>query len=90
MQCPTTKLSLLISKSFVGIKQSVVSIALKNPLKTRLGICIYKTSLPYRPDDLLVLHQAVSQHFTTKLRLWAYLALSYVHSPCVFMKLPFV
>ena len=46
--CPTTKLGLLISKSFVGIKQSVISVALK--LKTRLGICIYKTSLPHRLD----------------------------------------
>ena len=49
--CPTTKLSLLISKSFVGIKQGVVRVALKTFLKTRLGICIYKTSLPHLPDD---------------------------------------
>jgi len=38
-----TCISLLISKSFVGVKQSVISVALKTPLKTRLGICIYKT-----------------------------------------------
>ena len=49
--CPTTKLSLLISESFVGTKQSVISLALKTPLKTRLGICIYKTLLLHRVDD---------------------------------------
>ena len=49
--CPTTKLDLLISKSFVGIKQSVISVALRTPLKTRLGMYIYKTSLPLWPDD---------------------------------------
>ena len=31
--CQATKLSLLISKSFVGIKQIVISVALKTPLK---------------------------------------------------------
>jgi len=41
--CPTTKLKLLISKSFVGIKQSVISVAVRTPLKLRLGMCIYKT-----------------------------------------------
>jgi len=49
--CPTTKLDLLISKSFVGIKQSVISVALRTPLKPRLGMYIYKTSLPLWPDD---------------------------------------
>ena len=49
--CPTTKLSLLISESYVGTKQSVISLALKTPLKTRLGICIYKTLLLHRVDD---------------------------------------
>jgi len=29
----------------------VTSVALKTLLKTRLGICINKTSLPHRPDD---------------------------------------
>ena len=52
--CPTTKLGLLISKSFVGIKQSVISVALTTPIKTRLGICIYKTSLPHQPDNYTV------------------------------------
>ena len=51
--CPTTKLSLLISKSFVAIKQSVINVALKTPLKTRLGICIYIISLPHRPDNYI-------------------------------------
>jgi len=38
--CPTTKLSSLISKSFVGIKQSVISIALKNKIgNLYLQIC---------------------------------------------------
>ena len=35
--CPTTRLRLLISKSFVGIKQSVISVALKTPLKNQIG-----------------------------------------------------
>ena len=51
--CPTTKFSLLISESFVGTKQSVISVALKIPLKTRLGICIYKTLLLHRVDDYI-------------------------------------
>ena len=51
--CPTTKLSLLISKSFVGIKQSMISVTLKTPLKTRFGSCVYILSLPHRPDDYI-------------------------------------
>ena len=51
--CLTTKFGLLISKPFVWIKQSVIGVALKTPLKTRLRICIYKTSLPHRPDDYI-------------------------------------
>jgi len=47
-------LGLLVSKPFVGMKQSVIGVALKTPLKTRLGIfCIYKTSLEHRPDDYI-------------------------------------
>ena len=42
------KLSLLISISFVVIKQS-----LKNTSKTRLWICIYKTSFTHRPNDYI-------------------------------------
>jgi len=51
--CPKAKLSLLIIKSFAEKKQSVISVASKTPLKTRLRICIYKTSLPHRPDDYI-------------------------------------
>ena len=60
--CPTTKISSLISKSFVGIKQSVISVTLKTPLKTRLGICIYKTLLPHRPDDFIGFTSSCSPH----------------------------
>jgi len=35
--CPTAKLGLLISKSFVGIKQSVIGVALRTPLKNKIG-----------------------------------------------------
>jgi len=35
--CPTTKLGLLISKSFVGIKQKVICVALRTPLKNKIG-----------------------------------------------------
>jgi len=35
--CPTTKLSLLISTSFVGINQSVIVVALKSPVKNKIG-----------------------------------------------------
>ena len=35
--CPTTKLSLLISKPFVGIKQGVIRVALKTLLKNKVG-----------------------------------------------------
>ena len=49
--CPTTLSLIFVSKSFVGIKQRVISVGFKTPIKTRLGICIYKTSLPHQPDD---------------------------------------
>ena len=35
------------------IKQSVISIAFKTPLKTRLGICIDKMSYQHRPDEYI-------------------------------------
>ena len=50
--CPTTKLSLLISKPFVGIKAWFV-LLWKPFWKTSLGICIYKTSLLHRPNDYI-------------------------------------
>jgi len=65
--CSTTKLSLLISKPFVGINQSVIGVALKTPLKTRLGICIYKTSLPHRPDDYIGFASSCPPTFCNKI-----------------------
>ena len=62
VSCPTTKLSLLISKSFVGTKQSVISVALKAPLKTWLGICIYNTLLPHRADDYIGITSSCPPH----------------------------
>ena len=73
--CPTTKLCLLISKSLVGIKQSVISVALKTPLKYKFGILYLQNfTSASAPVTILVLHQTVSPHFTTKLRPWSYLA----------------
>jgi len=49
----------------------VISVALKTPLETRLGICIYKTSLLHRPDDYYWFHTKVSPpQFITKLHPW--------------------
>jgi len=31
----------------------VTTVALKTPLETRLGICIYETSLLHQPDDYI-------------------------------------
>jgi len=49
--CPAINFSILICKSSARTKQSVISVSLKTPLETRVGICIYKTSLLHRPDD---------------------------------------
>jgi len=47
-------LSILICRSSVTIKQSLISVAFKTPLETRLGIGIYKnSSLLHRPDDYI-------------------------------------
>jgi len=45
-----TKLSLLIPKSFEGIKESVISVSLKTPLKNKMGnLCLQNfTSAPAR------------------------------------------
>jgi len=69
--CPTTKLGLSISKPFVGIKQSVIGVALKIPLKKQDWEFVF-TKLHFRigPMTTLVLHQAAPPHFTTKLRPW--------------------
>ena len=37
----------------VRMKQSVISVAIKAPLKPKLGICTYTTSLLHRPDDYI-------------------------------------
>jgi len=65
---PTTKLSLLISKSFVRIKQSVLSVTLKTPLTNKIGN-LYLQKLHFRidPMTILVLHQAVSPTFYNKI-----------------------
>jgi len=56
--CPTTKLSLLISKSFVGIKQSVISVALKTPLKQDWEFVFTKLHFGIGLMTILVLYQA--------------------------------
>jgi len=48
--------------------QNVISVALKTPLKIRLGISIFKTSLLHRPDDNIgFTSSCVPPYFTTKL-----------------------
>jgi len=44
----------------------VISVAFKTPLETRLGICIYKTSLLRRPDVYIGFTLSCTPHFTTK------------------------
>jgi len=68
--CPAVNFSILICKSSARRKQSVISVALKTPLETRVGICIYKTSRLIDPMTILVSHRAAPPHFTTKLRPW--------------------
>ena len=69
------KYSTLLCKSSVRTKQSVISVALKTPLEMTLRICIYCTKRHFciDPMTILVSHQAVPSHFTTKLRPWWYL-----------------
>jgi len=40
----------------------VISVALKTPLKTRLGICIYKTLLPHRVDEYIGFTSSCPSH----------------------------
>ena len=49
VRCPKTKLGLLISIPFAGMKHSVISVALRTPLQTRL----LQTSLRHRPDNYI-------------------------------------
>jgi len=77
--CPTTKLSLLISKSFAGIKQSVISVALKTPLKNKIGNLFLPNFTYSSVRWLYWFHIKLSPpHFTIKLRPW----------PCLLKKLP--
>ena len=46
----------------------MISAALKTPLEIRVGICMYKRYFCIDPMPILVSHQAVPLHFTTKLR----------------------
>jgi len=58
----------IITKPFVGIKQSVIGFALITPLKTRLGIFfIYKTSLTQRPDDYIAFASSCPPTFYNKI-----------------------
>ena len=67
--CPTTKLSLLISKSFVGIKQNVISVALKTLLKNKVGNLYLQNFTSASARWLYWFYIKLSPpHFTTKLR----------------------
>jgi len=48
--------------------ESVISVALKTPLEITLGIYIRHFCIDPMTIPVLVSHQAVPQHFTTKLR----------------------
>jgi len=66
--CPTTKLCLLISKSIVGIKQSVISVAFETPLIDKIGsMCLQSSPFRVDPMTILVLHQAVPPTFYNKI-----------------------
>jgi len=65
--CPTTKLSLLISKSFVEIKQSVISVALKTSLKKDWESVFTKLHFRIGPITILVSHQVVPPTFYNKI-----------------------
>ena len=60
--CPATNLRKLICKSSARTKQSVISVVLKTPLETRLGICICKTLLLHRPGDYIGFTPSCSPH----------------------------
>ena len=69
--CPTTKLSLLNSKSFVGIKQSVISVAMKAPLKNKIGNLYLQNFTSASARWLYWFYTKLSPpHFTTKLPPW--------------------
>ena len=69
--CPTTNLGLLISKPFVGIKQSVIGVALKTPLKNKIGNLYLQNFTSASARWLYWFYIKLSPpHFTTKLRPW--------------------
>jgi len=68
--CPTTKLGLLISKPFVGTKQSVIGVALKPPLKNKIGNLYLQNITSASARWLYWFYIKLSLHFTTKLRPW--------------------
>jgi len=45
----------------------VISVPFKTLLETRLGICIYKTSLLHRPDDYIVFTPSCPPTFYNKI-----------------------
>ena len=55
------------------MKQSVISVALGTPLKTRLGMRIYKTSLPHRPDNYIGFTSSCPPHILQQNCAHAYL-----------------
>jgi len=65
--------------------KSVVSVALRTPLKTSLGILI-KVHFRIIPIAILVLHQVDPPHLTTKLRPWV-LRMFICHKHRLFVKL---
>jgi len=65
---PTTKLRLLISKPFLGIKQSVIGVALKTPLKNKIGnLYLQNFTSASSQMTILVLHQADPPTFYNKI-----------------------
>jgi len=69
--CLTTKLSLLISKSFVGIKQGVIRVALKTLLKNKVGNLYLQNFTSASARWLCWFYIKLSPpHFTTKLLPW--------------------
>ena len=72
--CPTTKLSLLISKSFVEIKQGMIRVALKTLLKNKVGNLYLQNITSASARRLCWFYIKLSPpHFTTKLRPWTQL-----------------
>ena len=63
----SNKLNILICKLSARKKQSVMSVAFKALPETRLGICIYKTSLLHRTDDYIGFTPNCSPTFYNKI-----------------------